>query len=237
MTPADRRRARVAAVPVPPRLPTLRAARLPDDDIADEVLLTGLDYRGVDLSARAAALVDVEGCRFTDSSLAGSRLDKVTLLDVVLERCDLANTVLGHGSLTRVLLDGCRTTGLVASGLLLRNTTFRDCIVDLGVFRFATFETVEFVDCRLVGADFVSANIGAARFRRCDLTRVDLSQVSAKGALFVDCTWDGVRGVSNLAGATVAHGSPLDAEAFMVATASSLGIRLADPADHPDPPL
>jgi uncharacterized protein YjbI with pentapeptide repeats len=113
--------------------------------------------------------------------------------------------------------------------------TLRDCVAGLSVFRFATLTKVELVDCRLPGADFVSADLSGAVFRRCDLTRAELSQVKARGAVFVDCTWDGVRGVASLAGATVVHGSPLDAQAFLVAAAGSLDIRLGDPVDYPDP--
>jgi hypothetical protein len=43
-----------------------------------------------------------------------------------------------------------------------------------------------------------------------------------------------VRGVSSLAGATVVHGSPLDAHAFMVGLAGSLGILLGYPEDFVD---
>ena len=45
---------------------------------------------------------------------------------------------------------------------------------------------------------------------------------------------DGTATQVAFAGATIVHGSPLDAHAFMVSTAGSLGIRLGDPADYPD---
>jgi uncharacterized protein YjbI with pentapeptide repeats len=217
---------------VSPRLPpALRAASLPQDDVLDEVVLGGLLFAGVDLTSRQARLVDVEGCRFEDTTLAGGRFDKLTVIDSVFDRCDLANVEFAHSSLSRVELTGCRVTGLIAGGVLLRHVTLRDCLADLSVFRFATLTKVELVDCRLHGADFISADLTGAVFRRCDLSRAELSQVKARGAVFVDCTWDGVRGISSLTGATVVHGSPLDAHAFMVATAGSLGIRLGDPAD------
>ncbi len=218
---------------VRPRLPAaMRTATLPRDDLADECLLTALRFEGLDLSSRTAGLVDIEGCRFEDASLAGGRFDKLTVIDSAFERCDLANLSLGRSSLSRVELTGCRATGLALGGVLLRHVTMRDCLADLSVFRFATLTRVEMVDCRLQGADFVSADLSSAVFRRCDLTRAELSQARARGAVFVDCTWDGVRGVSSLAGATIVHGSPVDTHAFMVATASSLGIRLGDPADY-----
>jgi uncharacterized protein YjbI with pentapeptide repeats len=222
---------------VPPRLPAgLRPAGLPADDLVDDAQLSEVHVADLDLSSRDARLVDIEACRFENTSLAGGRFDKLTVIDSVFERCDLANLELAHSSLWRVELRDCRATGLVVGGMLLRNVTLRDCLADLSVFRFATFTNVRLVDCRLQGADFVSADLTGAVFRRCDLTRAELSQVNARGALFVDCTWDGVRGVSSLTGATVVHGSPLDAHAFMVATASSLGIRLGEPADYPDDP-
>lgn len=221
---------------VRPRLAdVLGAAVLPRDDLTDDALLRELRFDGLDLSARTARLVEVESCRLVGSSFAGSALDKLQVLDSVLEHCDLANLHLSSAALTRVELTGCRATGLVASGSLLRNVTLRDCIADLSAFRFATFTKVEIVDCRLHGADFVSADLTGATFRRCDLSRADLSQAQARGAVFVDCVWDGVRGVTSLAGATVVHGSPMDAHAFMLATAGSLGITIGDPEDFPEP--
>lgn len=219
----------------PALLDALAAATLPRDDVTDDALLRGLLFDGLDLSTRTARLVEVEACRLVGSSLAGSSLDKLQVLDSVLHQCDLANLHLSSASLTRVELTGCRATGLVASGALLRNVTIRDCVADLSAFRFATFTKVRIVDCRLQGADFVSADLSGATFRRCDLSRAELSQVKARGAVFVDCLWDGVRGVTSLAGATVVHGSPLDAHAFMLATAGSLGIAIGDPDDFPEP--
>lgn len=222
---------------VPPSMPDLLVdATLPRDDLTDDGLRRALGYDGLDLSARTARLVDIVGCRLVSTSLAGSTVERLSVLDSVFERCDLANLSLSSSSLTRVELTGCRATGLVASGALLRNVTVRGCTADLSAYRFATFTNVEVVDCRLQGADFIGADLRGATFRRCDLTRAELSQVKARGAVFVDCVWDGVRGVPSLAGATVAHGSPLDASAFMLATACSLGIVIADPDDFPDPP-
>lgn len=214
--------------------PTLTEATLPDDDLVDDAYLRARRYDGVDLSRRTARLLDVDGCHLRGSTLAGGRLEKLTVIDTVFDHCDLANLTFDQSSLSRVELTGCRATGLVASGSLLRQMSLVDCIADLAVFRFATFTKVRLTDCRLAGADFVAADLSGATFRRCDLSRAELSQVKARGALFVDCTWDGVRGVSSLAGATIVHGSPIDAEAFMVATASCLGIKLGDPDDFPE---
>jgi uncharacterized protein YjbI with pentapeptide repeats len=112
-----------------------------------------------------------------------------------------------------------------------RHVLVKDCLADLSAFRFSTFTRVEFVDCRLQAADFEGADLTGTVFRGCDLTRAELSQVKAAGAVFIDCAWDGIRGVTSLAGATVANRSPLDALTFAHALAQSVGITIADP-DH-----
>jgi uncharacterized protein YjbI with pentapeptide repeats len=231
MGPARKQRTRR----VPPRLPpTLVTASLPRNDLVDDALLRGLRFESLDLSARTARLVDLDGCHLRGTNLAGGTLDKVTVVDSVFDHCDLANLTLAHSSLARVELTGCRATGATLSGVLLRQVTFRECLAEMSTFRFATLTSVAFVDCRLQRSDFVSADLTSAVFRRCDLTGAELSQGKARGALFVDCVWDGVRGISSLAGATVVHGSPLDAHAFMVGMAGNLGILLGDPEDFPD---
>jgi uncharacterized protein YjbI with pentapeptide repeats len=116
----------------------------------------------------------------------------------------------------------------------LQHTTIRDSVLDFSSFRFAKFVKVEFTDCRLQNADFVSADVSGTVFRRCDLTAVEFSQVRASGAVFVDCTWDGTRGIGSLAGATIANSSPIDSLAVAAAMASALDIKLADPDDHPE---
>jgi uncharacterized protein YjbI with pentapeptide repeats len=107
----------------------------------------------------------------------------------------------------------------------------KDSVLDFSSFRFAKFVKVEFTDCRLQSADFVSADLSGTVFRRCDLTSVEFSQANAKGAVFVDCTWDGTRGIGSLSGATIANSSPIDTLAVTVAMASALGITLGDPED------
>ncbi len=232
MESARRPNAHPMARPVLPA--TLDTATLPRDELADEVLLRALRFDGLDLGARTAMLIDLEGCELVATSLAGGNLDKLTAIDCVFRQCDLANLTVSHSSLARVQLTGCRATGLALSGAVLRQVTLRDCLADMSAFRFATLTKVHLIDCRLQRADFVSADLTSTVFRRCDLTGAELSQVKARGAVFVDCTWDGVRGLPSLSGATVVHSSPLDAHAFMVGMAGNLGIRLGHPGDFPE---
>jgi uncharacterized protein YjbI with pentapeptide repeats len=217
---------------VRPRLsPELAAPKLPHDDLIDEAQLTRVVFDDVDFGKRAARLIDIEECRLTRCRLPGSSLDKLTLSDSEVDSCDLANVELSHNTLSRVEITSSRLTGLAVAGAVWRHVLVKDCLADLSAFRFTTFTRVEFVDCRLHAADFEGADLTGAVFRGCDLTRAELSQVKASRAVFIDCIWNGIRGVTSLAGATVANRSPVDAVAFTDALARTLGITIADPDD------
>jgi uncharacterized protein YjbI with pentapeptide repeats len=223
-----------ARIAVPRLRAQLDAASVGPDGLDDEDRLTEVALDDQDLSEVVAEHVEFSGCRLTRCNLGGSDLDKPILVDVVLEHCDLANARWSDASATRLAVSSSRLTGFAGPGMSLQHTTIRDSVLDFSSFRFAKFVKVEFTDCRLQNADFVSADVSGTVFRRCDLTAVEFSQVRASGAVFVDCTWDGTRGIGSLAGATIANSSPIDSLAVAAAMASALDIKLAHPDDHPE---
>jgi uncharacterized protein YjbI with pentapeptide repeats len=201
------------------------------DDIDDEERLLDLSLEDVDLSDLEAEHVEISGCRLTRCKLAGSELDKLILVDTELSQCDLANARWSDAAVTRLAVMSSRLTGFAGPGMSVQHATICDSVLDFGSFRFAKFVKVEFTDCRLQSADFVSADLTGAVFRGCDLTGAEFSQVKARGAVFVDCTWDGAKGLASLAGATVASSSPIDTLAFTSAVTVATGITLAHPDD------
>ncbi|RZU19076.1 uncharacterized protein YjbI with pentapeptide repeats [Kribbella rubisoli] len=220
-----------AAAIAGPRLRSqLEPATPTPDDIDDEQRLLDLALDDLDLSDLEAEHVEISGCRLTRCKLAGSDLDKLILVDTELAQCDLANARWADAALTRVAISASRMIGFAGSGASLQHTTVRDSVLDFGSFRFAKFVKVEFADCRLQNADFVSADLTGTVFRGCDLSGVEFSQVKAAKAVFIDCTWDGAKGLASLAGATVAAASPIDTLAFTSAVTVASGITLA----HPD---
>ncbi len=217
---------------IPPKLEEgLTSAELPRDDIVDDALLCELDLRDLELTNRHARLVDVEACAVTGCTFAGSEIGKLSVSDTRFERCDLANVVLQEAAFNRVEFRGCRLTGATWAAASIRHVAFVDCLADMSSFRFVSTLALEFVDCRFQRADFGSADISGARFERCDLTGAEFSSARATKAVFVDCTWGGIRGVTGLAGATVANGSPIDTLTFTAAMAGGLGITLAHPSE------
>ena len=215
-----------------PRLRAHLDSASPDpDDIADEERLLDLALEDVDLSDLEAEHLELSGCRLTRCKLAGSDLDKLILVDTELTQCDIANARWSDAVVTRLAITSSRLTGFAGPGMSLQHATIRDSVLDFGSFRFAKFVKVEFSDCRLQNADFVSADLTGAVFRSCDLSGAEFSQVKARGAVFVDCTWDGAKGLGSLAGATVAAASPIDTLAFTSAVTVATGITLAHPDD------
>lgn len=215
-----------------PRLrATLDSASPDPDDIADEERLLDLALEDVDLSDLEAEHLELSGCRLTRCKLAGSELDKLILVDTELTQCDVANARWSDAVVTRLAITSSRLTGFAGPGMSLQHATIRDSVLDFGSFRFAKFVKVEFSDCRLQNADFVSADLTGAVFRSCDLSGTEFSQVKARGAVFVDCTWEGAKGLGSLAGATVAAASPIDTLAFTSAVTVATGITLAHPDD------
>ncbi|TDD29051.1 pentapeptide repeat-containing protein [Kribbella turkmenica] len=209
----------------------LDAASPTPDEIDDEERLLDVALEDVDLSDLEAEHVEIGGCRLTRCKLAGSDLDKLILVDSELTQCDLANARWADAAATRLAITSSRLTGFAAPGSSFQHVTVRDSVLDFASFRFAKFVKVELSDCRLHSADFVSAELSGAVFRRCDFTGTEFSQVSARGAIFVDCTWDAARGLTSLAGATVAAASPIDSLTFTSAVTTATGITLAHPDD------
>ncbi|HET6292445.1 MAG TPA: pentapeptide repeat-containing protein [Kribbella sp.] len=216
----------------PPRLRAHLDSGAPTpEEIDDEERLTDLALDDVDLSDLMAEHVEISGCRLTRCNLGGSELEKAILVDVVLDHCDLANARWSDAAATRLAVSSSRLTGFAGPGMSFQHATFQDSVLDFGSFRFTKFVKAEFTECRLQNADFVSADLTGTIFRRCDLTAVEFSQVKASGAIFVDCTWEGTRGIGSLGGATIANSSPIDTLAVTLAMASALDITLGDPAE------
>lgn len=200
-----------------------------EDDLTDEALLTGLHFDAMDLRGRQARLVEIVGCVLQGGSLAESRIEKLSLVDARLAGVDLATVTAEHAGLTRVEIAGCRAVGLTMPKAMFRHVAVSDTLLDMSALRFSTLDHVAFTDCVLRNADFVGADLMRCVFTRCDLREAEFSQVRAKGARFVDCAWDGVRGLADLRGATIVTSSPVDAEALLRVFAANAGISLVGP--------
>lgn len=160
-----------------PDLPELKLAQLdssgPDGDLIID---------GVLVENQISEPVWARRLRVTESELRGVAIDAgdvpgLQLSDVILRDCDLSNIDGREGSLRRVEVHGSRLVGFgLAAGTIedlrvidstlalaslafaqLRNVVFDRVDLAEASFMEARLESVAFVDCRLVGADFRGA--------------------------------------------------------------------------------
>jgi uncharacterized protein YjbI with pentapeptide repeats len=194
-------RSRDAIAPEAPRIPgelepaTVDATRVESGD----------EWRRVQLTDVAAPELAVPSLRFEESrlervDLGGGRLAHLSLSDVELEGCNLANSDVRGGSAWRARIERSRLTGVSWTEGLLRDVVVSDCRIDLASFAATRLEQVVFERCLLMQADFQEANLRAVRFVECDLTEADLMDARFDRCELRGCTIDGVRGAERLRG-------------------------------------
>jgi uncharacterized protein YjbI with pentapeptide repeats len=187
----------------------------------------GDDVEDADVAALAPGST-VERARLADTELTGARLRGVRLLDVAVQRGNLANTAAPELTLRRVEIAGARLTGAQWTTGTIADTTFRDCRIDLATFAATTFERVVFDGCLLAQADFRDALLRSVVFERCDLTEADLAGVRIDRCELRGCTLDGLAGVERLRGAAMPWPDVVGNAALL---AAALGIRVLEEED------
>ena len=164
-----------------------------------------------------------------DADLSARQLRGWRLIDVAIERGNLANLVAPEPLLRRVTVTGARMTGVQWTRGTLTDVVFRDCRIDLATFAGATLERVAFVGCMLAQAELREALLRSVRFDHCDLTEADLTGLRIDGCELRSCTLDGIVAAERLRGAAMPWG---DIVGHAGVFAAALGIRLLDEADR-----
>jgi uncharacterized protein YjbI with pentapeptide repeats len=193
--------------------------RLTSLALADEAQHEGVVFEHADVRAATAEHVELTDIWLQSVDARDGTLPRLVARDTLVADCDLSNSRWLGASLVWVDLVGCRATGFDLTEATLRHVTFRDCKLDLALFRFMHTESVSFVDCILTGADFSGATLAGARFDNCDLSGADLSYADLDRADLRTSRLDSVRGVGSLRGATIGANQ-------LVTLASSLATEL-----------
>jgi uncharacterized protein YjbI with pentapeptide repeats len=163
--------------------------------------------------------------RKVDVDLSGQTIRGWQLVDVAIERGNLANLAAPECTLRRVAVSGARMTGVQWTRGSIADAVFRDCRIDLATFAGTTFERVRFEGCMLQQAEFREALLRSVRFEHCDLTEADLTGLRIDGCELHSCTLDGLAGAERLRGAAMPWGDIVGHAGLF---ASALGIRLLD---------
>lgn len=163
----------------------------------DSVHLDGGDQNGVRGGGEIARSL------VSDVSLANSRLDRLTLSDVVLEGVDLSNAAIRELSARRVEILGCRAIGL---GVAIASAT--DLYVENARFDYASV-TVErakgltvFSGCSFRETVF-SGDLSRLSFVDCEFSGTEFAAISAVDCDLRGSRLSGVRGLLTLRGAKI----------------------------------
>ena len=217
------------------RAPTPSPAEpdLPDEltpaelrELGHDERLNELELRDLDLHDQSARGVSISACRLASADLSGSRLEHLSLVDSVVQTCNLANVRGRSAQLRKVLVLGSRVTGIDLGSATLRDVTFRDCRIDLASFSTARLQRVSFEDCILAQTDFLDAQLDSVRFVRCELTNADVRGARVKDSELRRSDLTGLQGVDSLRGIAMEWTDILDGAGVW---ASALGIEVLDP--------
>jgi uncharacterized protein YjbI with pentapeptide repeats len=220
------RRAQARIVPEPPRLPDdLEAAAI---DAA--AVQSGDEWARVRIVDAELPDLAAPGLRFEESrlervDLSGGRLAHLSLSDVDLDACNLANADVRGGSAWRARIARSRLTGVSWTEGLVRDTVLSDCRIDLSSFAATRLEQVVFERCLLMQADFQEANLRAVRFVDCDFSEADLANARFERCELRGCTIDAIRGAERLRGVAM----PWEDVVASVGTfAAAVGVTILD---------
>ncbi|WP_410651178.1 pentapeptide repeat-containing protein [Amycolatopsis sp. cmx-4-54] len=159
----------------------------------------------------------------SEVSLANSRLDRLTLSDVILEGVDLSNAAIRELTARRVEILRCRAIGL---GVAITSAT--DLYVENARFDYASV-TVERVKGSAVfsGCSFretvFSGDLSRLTFVDCEFTGTEFAATAAVGCDLRGSRLSGVRGLLTLRGAKIT-GEQAVSVAGILATESGLSV-------------
>lgn len=216
--------------PAPPRLPAAYSSgplELADEATWDAVQVTG------SFVGQVVSHVDLTGCRLTGAVFTGVEIDRLRMMDTVVEDCEFSGAAFTRLAAARVEFHRCRMSGFVAAGADFADVRFTDCKLDSANLRMTTWRRSVLEGCLLTNGDFGSAKLTDAGLRHCDLTGADFSKANMAGASLHGSTLDGVRGAEAFRGAIIASDQliPLALSLF-----GAIGIRLDDDFDGLGPP-
>jgi uncharacterized protein YjbI with pentapeptide repeats len=204
-----------------------RGAEIPSDLPETEIWPAGRDveiteqhianaeYIGRALSSLRLETAILDRVRFT-----GTAFGTITMKDVRLVNCDLANVNCRALNLIRVEFIDCRMTGFTGGEVDAQDVLFAEGDGRYSQFRFSRFKSAEFDSCQFEDADFQGTDFTGSVFRNCNLRNVEMGKAKLFDADLRGSMVEGLHvGVEGLRGATV---DPSQAMQF----ALLLGIRI-----------
>lgn len=198
--------------------------------------LRGLDLRGADLTGallESADLggADLRGCKLgravlAHADLTGTRLDDATLTRANLGKADLKNTVLTGADLRDALLTEARFDGADLQRACVTGSTWMGAKLERLDARGMIGEKLNFLELKIVRADFGGARLTGSNFLKADLRGASFAGATLESCTFLECEASGVEFAgANLNNARFVGGCTLDGAQLAGATLKSAYLR------------
>ncbi|WP_438388537.1 pentapeptide repeat-containing protein [Actinopolyspora saharensis] len=211
-----------------------RPARLPEhlepggepvtgDTELDGRLITGSPPAPED--ERVVTDLGLTASRWSGGRLTGRRFRRLRCVDVVFVNCDLSGVVLEDSGLRRVEFRECRMSGAVLAGARMEDVLLLQCKLDTANLRMIAGNRLELLDSELGRADFREAKLNRTGIHDCDLSEADFSGTDSHGLRLHGSRVHGIKGASDLRGATIGPDQLLDVSTALFATS---GIAVED---------
>jgi uncharacterized protein YjbI with pentapeptide repeats len=210
----------VAAPKLPQVLQNIQAP-----DLGSATTLENVELDHVSWSTQVGKRVSFDATRFIEPDMSSAKLREGGWADVEIVGGLLAATDVTGSTLRRIRMHHVRASGLVAAETEAKDILVEDSKLDLSNFRFAKWQTVTFVRCSFLEADFAGAHLKSVVFNNCDLTKCDFSGATLKDVDFRSSIMANIHGLLGLRGSKMAYDQLVG---LLPEVASELGIKLLD---------
>lgn len=126
-------------------------------------------------ATQAARDLFIGESRLERIDLSATRLNSLSMRDVILDYCNLANANWERPFLKRSVFQKCRLTGWTTNEARFENVMLRDCSAQYAGFIGARFNKVRFEKCIFMEADFENSDLSGVVFSECDLIGAQFS--------------------------------------------------------------
>lgn len=130
-------------------------------------------------------------CVFTRVTFQGA-MDKMELVDVIFDHCDLSNIKMRECSFRRVIFKYCRLTGCDMSGSSFRDTEFSFCRGWYINFNDSRFHSSSFSECIFTEGTFSMMKSKDLNIENCDFSGTEWLETKMKDLDFSDSIIGGI---------------------------------------------
>lgn len=171
------------------------------------------------------AKLEFDEASFKSVESESADLEKMSIIDSMLEKCNLSAAKVTETLWQRVTISDSRMSGVVWYDAILKDVEFVNCKIDLANFRATKFKNVIFKNCVLTGSDWQGATLTNVKFDSCNLNDIDVNNCIMNNVDLRSSTFTTIKGSSGLANATLDQSQLI---ALAPIFANELGINIED---------